>query len=549
MSKWLLVFGLVVRLLPGQNYRPGPQVLTYVSDADNSEQPYALYLPKSLEQGKKYPLVISLHGAFSNHRLNLRRVFGKGNRPGESDGEASRYFPPLREVDFIVAAPFARGTMGYLGLAEKDVYDVLADVKRRFPVDEDRVYLTGLSMGGGGTLWLGLTRPDLWAAIAAVCPAAPPGTEELAPNALNLPVRLFHGDQDPLVPVAVSRKWYKELFHLGGPVEYLEYPGVRHNSWDYAYADGRIFDWFGKFQRNRYPDRVRFFTRWYKYRSAYWVEIDGLTPGEPASLDVRFTGINELEAETRGVAGLTFDLGGHPRFDRARAVTVKIDGSVVKVKPQAAVSLSRQGGSWHAGRYAPPPGAKRPGAEGPLLEAVSARHIYVYGTGGAKDEAELRRRRAEAEAAATWSGPGTPVLASFRVAADTEVSEDDLRESNLVLFGTWETNRLIARFRDRFPIELNPGAADYGLVVVAPAGGRYLVVNSGLPWWTGAERASRPGLPFLRAPVHVLAGFGDFVLFKGSLADVVAEGTFDSNWKLKPEQAARLAGSGAVTLR
>ena len=54
--------------------------------------------------------------------------------------------------------------MGYQGIAEKDVYDVLADVKARFSVDEDRVYLTGLDMGGGGALWLGLTRPDIWAA-------------------------------------------------------------------------------------------------------------------------------------------------------------------------------------------------------------------------------------------------------------------------------------------------------------------------------------------------------------------------------------------------
>ena len=84
-----------------------------------------------------------------------------------------RYFPPVRDVDFLIAAPYARGTMGYRGIAEKDVYDVLADVERRFPVDEDRVYLTGISMGGGGALWLGLTRPDVWAAVAPVCPMPP----------------------------------------------------------------------------------------------------------------------------------------------------------------------------------------------------------------------------------------------------------------------------------------------------------------------------------------------------------------------------------------
>ena len=95
--------------------------------------------------------------------------------------------------------------MGYQGIAEKDVYDVLAGVKTPLPIDEDRVYLTGLSMGGGGTLWLGLTRPDIWAAIAPVCPAPAQGLEELAPNALNLPVHLFHGDEDRAVPVEVSR--------------------------------------------------------------------------------------------------------------------------------------------------------------------------------------------------------------------------------------------------------------------------------------------------------------------------------------------------------
>ena len=120
-------------------------------------------------------------GAYSNHRLNLRRVFGKGNLPGESDLEATRVFPPLGDVDFIVASPLAHGTMGYQGVPEQDVLDVLADVKRRFRIDEDRVYLTGLSMGGGGTLWLGLTRPGLWAAIAPVCASVPPGARGSGP--------------------------------------------------------------------------------------------------------------------------------------------------------------------------------------------------------------------------------------------------------------------------------------------------------------------------------------------------------------------------------
>ena len=111
---------------------------------------------------------------------------------------------------------------------------MLADVKRRFPIDEDRVYLTGLSMGGGGTLWLGLTRPDLWAAVAPVCPAAPDGAEDLARQRTEIcPFASSTVKRDPVVPAETSRKWHKRTSSQpGARVEYVEYPGVRHNAWD-----------------------------------------------------------------------------------------------------------------------------------------------------------------------------------------------------------------------------------------------------------------------------------------------------------------------------
>ena len=121
MRRLLPVFFLAAFPAVSQLYRPGPQVVTFFSEVDDSDQPYGLYLPGTFNPAKKYPLVISLHGAGSNHRLNLRREFGQGNRPGESDPEATRYFPPLKDVDYIVASPLARGTMGFQGIAERDV--------------------------------------------------------------------------------------------------------------------------------------------------------------------------------------------------------------------------------------------------------------------------------------------------------------------------------------------------------------------------------------------------------------------------------------------
>lgn len=532
--------------LAAQVYVPGPQVAAFRSDVDDSDQPYGLYLPKNFDPAKKYPLVISLHGAGSNHRVNLRQVFGRGLRPGETSAEASRYFPPFRDVDAIVATPLARGSMGYLGIAEKDVYDVLADVKKRFPIDDDRVYLTGVSMGGGGALRLGLTRPDVWAAIAAVCPVAPDGTEELAPNALNLAVHLFHGDQDAAVSVEVSRKWMRLLRDLDTYVEYVEYPNIRHNAWDYAYKDGAIFDWFAKFRRDRFPDRVRFTTRAYKYSLAYWVRLDGLTPGELASIDARFAGANRIEVKTAGLDGFTLNLAGHPKFSSAEMLSVTVDGAAHRLRTRGPVSFSRAGAGWKAALYVPSKTAKRPGLEGPVGEAIAARHVYVYGTLDAPAPEELKRRREEAARAAEWSTPRSRLLVSFRALSDKEA---DPATGNLVLFGNKVTNRLILRFAGQLPLDLNPGAADYGLVYVAPVGGHYVVVNSGLPWWTGAEQVKRPGPRFDGAPFTVLLGLGDYIVFKGSLVNVVAEGRFDRNWKLPAADAAKIQATGAILIR
>lgn len=535
-----------------QSLESGPQVLTFQSEIDDTDQPYAIYLPPGIDASAEYPLVISLHGAGSNHRLNLRRVFGASNHPGENDVEASRYFPEWDDVNYIVAAPLARGTMGYQSVAEHDVMSVLADVQRRFPVDADRIYLTGLSMGGGGALWMGLTRPDLWAAIAPVCPAPPRATQAYTPNALHVPVHFFQGAADSVVSPDSVRAWSHTLDALGTPVTYTEYPGVGHNSWEDAYANGQIFDWFDQHERASHPDRVRFQTRRYKYDSAYWVRIDALTPGTPAQADAAFTDTNRLDITTQGLDGLTLRLNDHPRVDQTQPLSMEIDGQSLTVPVTEPLSLHRSAGEWAVGPHDRPSTAKHPGAEGPMHAAISDRHVYVYGTADDPSDAELQRRRERAQTAATWSVYRGEFLGRVqvfpRIVADRNVRQSDLDASNLILFGTRHTNTMIDQFSDRLPIEVDTSATqDYGLAYIVPRGSTSVLVSSGRPWWT--SNAAQESTPFGdQIPALTLMGLQDYLLFDAS-GETIVEGRFDRRWQVPAPDAAAMNATGAVRVQ
>ena len=522
---------------PQARLRGGARLLEFTSTADGTAQEFSIYLPRSYDSARKYPLIVALHEEDSNHIAELKRIFALPPRYGETSLQALMTLPSLPEVEYIVACPFARGTMGYQGIAEQDVYDVLAQVKKRYSIDEDRVYLTGASMGGGAALWMALTRPDVWAAVAPVCAAVIPGSEELAGNALNLPVRLFHGDRDPAVPVASSRQWQKRLLDLGVPVDYVEYPGVRHNAWDYAYRGSGLFDWFASHRRIASPDHVRFATPTYRYPGAYWVRIDGLTPGVLASIDA-VRAANAVRVTTQNVDAFTLSIP---------ARTVTIDGVAVRLRAGAPLAFVKTGGKWSAGTYKP--AGKRPGLEGPIVDAMRERHIWVYGTGGAPGEEELARRREVAEAGAMWSTSRVRINLATVIKADRDVTDEEIAGANLILFGNSATNSLIARLSGQLPMALNPGAADYGMVFVAPVGERYVVVSSGRPWWTGADEVDRGGYRFAPDQYRLLSTFGDYLVFKGSLKVVLAEGRFDRDWRLPADAAEKLRATGVVALR
>lgn len=549
MRKLLILAGLLLLTFQSsaQKYKSGPQVLSFHSIIDGTDQPYGIYLPHDYDENKLYPFVVMLHGAGSNHRLALRRVFGKSNKAGENDVDASLYFPEWEDVPYIVATPLARGTMGYQGVAEKDVWDMISDVKGRFNIDSDRTYLTGLSMGGGGTLWLGLTRPDFWAAIAPVCPAPPDDTRDYLPNALNLPVHFFHGDADPVVSKKSVDEWVENFKDAGAKVAYTVYPGVQHNSWENAYENGQIFQWFDSFKRNSSPKKIVFSTSQMKYNRSFWIELVGIQSGSTAKIKADIVGQNILSVETENVEAFTVLANDH--LEQGNQITLHVNNHSFMInnfQGSEIIGIDQQGRPFLGEQSF----SKTSMQAGPMHEIASERHIYVYGTLDNPDRQELSRRKQLAEESGNWSSYRGEFLGRVmvfpRVLADREVRESDLENSNLILFGTTETNRIIAQYADKLPLSFQ-GTEKQSLVFTFPNEQNMLLINSGLPFWEiPADQGG--GFSILRSPAKTdaLSGKGDWLYYDGVNT---YNGYFDSHWKLKDADVQSLNNQKGLSVK
>jgi len=202
---------------------------------------YLLYLPEEYGKEKKlWPVMLFLHGT-GERGSNLNKV--KTHGPPKLIAEGKK-FP------FIVVSP--QCPLGnYWPNMTETVMALIDEIIEKYDVDESRIYMTGLSMGGYGTWTIACTFPDRFAAIAPICGAGQP---ILAYKLKLTPVWAFHGDEDPTVDPEESRKMVDRVNEADGNAKLTMYKTVAHDSWTKTYENDELYDWFLQHQNMVHPE-------------------------------------------------------------------------------------------------------------------------------------------------------------------------------------------------------------------------------------------------------------------------------------------------------
>jgi pimeloyl-ACP methyl ester carboxylesterase len=523
--------------------QPGLSEHAYLSTVDDSAQPYYIFVPRAHDGKTPRPCIVYLHGYSPDlDKLNWQML------PPALLEQADRH-------GVYIAVPFARSNTDFQSIGEADVIEVLERVSRDLPVDADRVYLMGYSMGGMGTFTLGAHFPGRWAGIVSLAgrpdyylwkqldPAkVEPWKRRLLDlefgaaargNFRNTPLLMYHGSADSLVRPEQSRRMHQAMRAMGADATLHILPDEDHWIMNRVLETDGIFQWMNHPDRklNRWPKRVDFTAYSIKYRRSHWVTVHDLIRwGEPIRVQAELNADrSRLEVTTSNVASLTLDLD-EQLVGKAPRLTVRINGQehpvakpgpatfeVVPVKPVGKLR-------------------KTPTLCGPIKEALTQRFLLVFGSGEAGDKDDLRRLQDDLS---RYAGEWYRFTKSMPLWERADrVTDKHLRSANLVLHGSPSDNLLLKRIADKLPIKITDRGfefqaqtydrADHGLVMIYPNPlnpERYVVVRSGLPY---GERLPEN---------HKYDLLPDFIIFRrGTDYDdtdaAVVAGFFDENWQV-----------------
>jgi hypothetical protein len=522
----------------------------YLSPVDGSGQPFRLSVPTDYDPSRPAPLVVHMHGLAGNH---IEHSSFMKDHPG----------------DFEVAV-LGRSRGGYYrALSEADVLGVIDYVEAHYAIDPRRVHLKGGSMGGGGTFFLGSRYPWRFASGRPICGFA---SDLPIANLLTFPLYATHSTDDPVVPVLQSRGPIGRLRELGGDAVLDETTGYGHAVWDYTEGNQRGDAWYGKhvLPASSEVKRLDFTAIDGRATRDYWGEIVEWGPRpQPARFTLEAQADNALAATTSNVARLSIRVGESP-LDPQRALTLRIDGTQLERRaplPARLVLVKAASGWAFEGEPATPSTRLHtPGGANQLYDGEPL--LIVYGTHGTSEvNAALQQAAVVASRSsnASWPSPSGDtgddgishnqnLYGELNIAADVDVTPEQIASRHLVLIGTAEQNSLVARMAERLPVRHDGGTIRFSDGTSLPAADTALglvhydpLSPSRLVFWVASPEAGA-----YRADALVPRTLGrfptgaDLVVTRVSEPRILLARSFDSRWNwLSREGSPALPAAGA----
>jgi hypothetical protein len=493
-------------------HQPGPSARGYVSKIDGSVQPYGLFLPPSYREN-------------SPHVWRLDTWFhGRGETLSEVNfvADMERSGGPFVRPHTFTVQPYGRYCNANKLAGEVDLHEAIADIKKRYRIDPDRIVVRGFSMGGAACWQFAAHNASDWAAAA-------PGAgfsetpeflrvfqkEDVQPtwwerklwqmydchayadNFYNLPTVAYSGENDNQKQAAdvMARELGKrgiDLVHVIGPKT-----GHSYHPSSVPIINGLI-DGIADRGRDPLPRRVKLQTPTLKFNRQAWVVVDGMgRHWEPGRVDAEILDGRSVTVRTENVTALSLEMppGACP-LPNDRAPQVTLDGARLSAAPVLSdrswsAHFRREGSRWKA---VPSAGTgdlrKIHDLQGPIDDAFMDSFMIVRPTGTPSAPGTAKWVDAElAHAITEWR---RQFRGDARIKNDVDVTDADIAAHNLVLWGDPGSNRLLARVAGKLPIqwsasEVTVGAHRYPAATHAPVliypnplnPTRYVVLNSG----------------------------------------------------------------------
>lgn len=532
----------------------------FVSDIDDSVQPYGVILPAGFDLAKApYRVDVWLHGR-GDTKTELQFLTERLSKEG--------YYSP---VDTIVLHPFGRHCNAFKFAGETDVYEAIEHLRSIVPIDDDRTSIRGFSMGGAGCWHMAVHNPSRWF-------AANPGA-----GFVDTIVYQRWQDESPF-PIGDLRKrllnWYDvlpwssnfqntSLVAYSGEVDKQRQAAERVVS-DLAKKSIRVTHVIGSkmghkidevsqdriddllselaqqaLAKSPLPQDVDFTTYTLRYHQCDWLSVEGLQQHFTAGhVKGRWTAKDRVELTTDGVTELAIELDSA----KTSSLNVQIDDQSLvvplRIVDGTAVGRIRLASKWQAvqdGDASADQLRKRPGLQGPIDDAFCSRFVFVVPSRPASHGSVQRFINREMNfAMERWR---TIMRGDVRIIQDTEVTQQHVEDCNLICFGDFASNRYLAKIASGLPIQWSKEALTVGtksfdpvksaasFIYPNPANpNRYVVANSGMTFRQFSNVSNSRQIAMLADWAIFDTSSKSDQIFAGDIRD---EGFFSEAWQVQ----------------